>query len=111
MTILWIRKRLGWTLFLGGYVLLAYEIYLWRKSGAWNLYPLAFVLEWAIRTGGEMVRHVPFIHPEGVEMWESFLISDLPYYVERFFRIIPTSGLMLVTGYFFIRWEKYLGAK
>ena len=111
MMIPWIRKRLGWTLFLGGYILLAYEIYLWRKSGVWGQFPLSLAVEWFMRRSGEVVAYVPFIHREGVDMWENFLISDLPYYVARFFRIIPISGTMLVIGYFFIRWEKYLGKK
>ncbi len=111
MIIAWIRKRLGWTLFLGGYALLAYEIYLWRKGGAWSQFPLSLVVEWVIHRGGEVIVYFPFVHPAGVEMWENFLISDFPYYAARFFRVIPISGSMLVVGYFFIRWEKYLGKK
>ena len=46
---------------------------------------------------------------EGVEMWSRFENSDLPYYVARFFKTIPISGLFMVFGYFGIRWDKYLG--
>jgi hypothetical protein len=111
MFIAWIRNRLGWTLFIGGYVLLAYEIYLWRKSGVWNQFPITLVIEWFIHSAGDVVEYVPFIHPDGVEMLRLFLISDLLLYLERFLRVIPISGFTLVLGYFFIRWEKYLGKK
>ncbi len=111
MIIAWIRKRLGWTLFLGGYALFAYEVYLWRKGGTWTPFPLSLAVEWVIHRGAEVIEYAPFVHPTGVEMWENFRISDLPYYVARFFRVIPISGSMLVVGYFFIRWEKYLGKK
>ncbi len=111
MFIAWIRNRLGWALFIGGYVLLAYEIYLWRKSGVWNQFPLSLAVEWSMHRSGEVLKLIPFIQPEGADMWANFLISDLPFFVERFFRVIPISGFSLVLGYFFIRWEKYLGKK
>ncbi len=111
MFIAWARNRLGWTLFIGGYVLLAYEIYLWRKSGVWNQFPFSLAIEWSIHRGGEVAEHVPFVHPDGVEMLAKFLITDLPFYAERFFRVIPIAGFSLVLGYFFIRWEKYFGKK
>jgi len=107
----WVRKRLGWTLFIGGYVLIAYEIYLWRKSGVWNQFPFSLVIEWSIHRSAEVADYVPFVHPDGVELLANFLISDLPINAGHFFKIIPISGFSLVLGYFFIRWEKYLGKK
>ncbi len=111
MFIAWIRNRLGWTLFIGGYLILAYEIYLWWNSGFWNQFPISLVVEWSIHTSADVAEYVPFIHPDGVEMLRLFLVSDLPFYAARFFKVIPTSGFILVLGYFFIRWEKYFGKK
>ena len=109
MFIPWIRRKLGWTLFMGGYVLVAYEIYLWRKGGIWVQFPLSLTVEWTIHNIAGVIENFPFIHLDGVEMWAQFGIADFPYYAERFFKVIPISGFGLVLGYFFIRWEKYFG--
>lgn len=111
MLIPWMRKRIGWTLFLGGYLLLAYEIYIWRAEGLWNLYPLALPLEWVVHNVSVLMESFPYAKDEGIEMWARFSVSDLPPYFSRFFKVVPVSAFSLVTGYFFIRWEKYLGLK
>ncbi len=52
---------------------------------------------------------IPGVQREGVDMWSGFIISDLPYYVARFFQIIPSSVFFLIFGYFCIQWHKYVG--
>lgn len=109
MFVHWFRKRVGWFLYLAGIALLAYEIYLWRQDGRWNRYPIALMVEQFAHTVAVVMEKIPGAQAEGVEMWSRFDISDLPHYVERFFKVIPMSGLFLVFGYFGIRWDKYLG--
>lgn len=104
-----LRKRLGWTLFLGGAALLAYEIYIWRTIGLWSQFPLALAVEWVVHRIADVMEYVPVAKPQSVQSLALFSVSDLPSYLSRFFKIIPLSGFSLVLGYFFIRWEKYLG--
>ena len=109
MFIIWFRRRLGWFLYLSGFVLLGYEIYLWRLDGIWNRYPMALMVEAFAHTVATVMEKIPGAQVQGVEMWSRFDISDLPYYVARFFKVIQISGFFLVFGYFAIRWHKYLG--
>lgn len=109
MFVHWFRRRLGWSLYLGGFALLIYEIYLWWQDGIWNRYPTALMVEEFVHSASIVMDKIPGSQAEGVEIWARFEISDLPYYVARFFEIIPISGLFLVFGYFGIRWDKYLG--
>ena len=104
-----LRNRIGWTLFLGGAALVVYEIYIWLTMGFWRQYPLAFAVEWAVRGVADVMEYVPIFKSESVQSWAVFSVSDLPSYPSRFFKIVPLSGFSLVLGYFFMRWEKFLG--
>ncbi|MDP6280097.1 MAG: hypothetical protein QGI11_16565 [Nitrospinota bacterium] len=103
------RRRPDWLLYLGGFVLLGYELYLWWQDGIWNRYPLSLMVEAFVHSVSVVMEKIPGVQREGVDMWSIFVISDLPYYVARFFQIIPISGFFLVFGYFCIRWHKYVG--
>ena len=111
MFVHWFRRRLGWFLYLGGFALLAWELYLWRQDGNFNRYPVALMVEKIVRWMPNMLVHFPLADKEGLELWRGFDITDLPYYLARFFQVVPISGFFLVTGYFAIRWEKYVGLK
>jgi hypothetical protein len=111
MFIPWARKRLGWSLFLGGYALLLFEIYIWHESGRWTPYSLGMLSEWFIHSAAGALERFPYAQPEGIEMWSRFNASDLPHFAARFLKVNPVSATVLVSGYFCIRWEKYLGWK
>ncbi len=111
MFVHWFRRRLGWLLYLGGFALLAWELYLWRQDGNFNRYPVALMVEEIVHWMPNALVYFPLADKEGLEIWRGFDITDLPYYVARFFQVVPISGFFLVTGYFAIRWEKYVGLK
>ncbi len=111
MFVHWFRNRLGWFLYLGGFALLAWELYLWRQDGHFNRYPVSLMVEAIVHWMPSWLVYFPLADKEGLEIWGRFDITDLPYYVARFFEVVPISGFFLVTGYFAIRWEKYVGLK
>jgi hypothetical protein len=107
----WFRKRLGWSLYLVGFALLAWELYLWRLDGNFNRYPVSLMVEAIVHWLPSLLVHFPLADKEGLELWGGVAVTDLPYYFARFFHVVPISGFFLVTGYFGIRWEKYVGLK
>lgn len=104
-----LRKTAGRLSLLGGAGLLVFQLVHWKQQGAWKAYPLGLALEAFMHAVGTVMSFLPFATPEGVEMFLYFQASDLPGVLARFFSFVPLSGFCLAMGYFFVRWEKYLG--
>ena len=104
-----LRRTIGRLALLGGAGLLLYQLVHWKQHGTWVPYPLGLVPEGFMHVLGTVMSYLPFVTPEGVDMFLYFHTSQLPGPLFRFFDFIPLSGFCLVTGYFCLRWEKYLG--
>ncbi|MBI3128777.1 MAG: hypothetical protein HYZ11_14325 [Candidatus Tectomicrobia bacterium] len=104
-----LRKTIGRLALVGGAGLLVFQVVQWRQQGIWTAFPLGILLEGFMRLIGTLMGMLPFVTPEGVEMFLYFDISQLPGVLHRFFLVLPLSGFLLVLGYFCLRWEKYLG--
>jgi hypothetical protein len=100
---------MGSLLFLGGLLIVGFQLYLWLREGVWSPYPLSGVVEHAIRGTGGMMEVLPFVKSESVHLVANFEISDFPGYLRRFFETIPLSAFLIVTGHFCLKWSKYMG--
>lgn len=104
-----LRRTIGRFALFGGAGLLVYQVVQWKLQGLWKPFPLTVAVELIMHLIGEMMIYIPFVTPEGVDMFLTFHASQLPGLLFRLFQVIPLSGFLLVMGYFFVKWEKYLG--
>ena len=104
-----LRKTIGRLALFGGAGLLIFQVVKWKQQGVWPSYPLGILLDAFMHLIGAVMGFLPFVTPEGVEMFTYFQFSQLPGVLFRFFHVVPLAGFLLVLGYFCVRWEKYLG--
>ena len=104
----YIRKKVGKLFIFAGFVLIGAEIYLGWLDGVWNRYPLSML---AIDTIHFMGRAMGDMLPEfrmTSNMCKSFETSDFPHPVQLFLGAIPMASFFLISGYFFLRWPRFL---
>ncbi len=106
---MFILKRIGLMMFLGGIVFVGYEAYLWWQGGAWNPYPLSILVVKAINGIGQALENMPFTSADSIHSITNFKISGFPVFAQRFFQSIPMSAFFVVAGSFFLKWEEYFG--
>ncbi|OGL64217.1 MAG: hypothetical protein A3J27_09530 [Candidatus Tectomicrobia bacterium RIFCSPLOWO2_12_FULL_69_37] len=104
-----LRRTIGRLALLAGAGIVVYQGVYFKQHGLWRPFSLTLVVEGVMRLIGEVMVYLPFVAPEGVEMFLSFQASQLPGALFRLFHVVPLSAFLLALGYFFVKWEKYLG--
>jgi len=104
----YIRMKVGKLLIFAGFVLIGAEIYLGWRYGFRTRYPLSMLvidtIHFMRRVTGDMLPEFQMTS----DMWRSFETSDFPHPVQLFLGAIPMASFFLISGYFFLRWPKFL---
>jgi hypothetical protein len=93
---------------LAGLVLVGADIYLGWQDGVWNRYPLSMLVVDTAHLMGQMMGNMLPLFEKYVDMGKSFEISDFPHPVQLFLSAMPMAIFFLISGYFFLKWPKFL---
>ncbi len=102
------KKKVGELFIFAGLVLVGVDIYLGWQDGVWNRYPLSMLVVDTIHLMGQMMGNMLPLFEKYVDMWKSFEISNFPHPVQLFLGAIPMAIFFLISGYFFLKWPKFL---
>ena len=104
----YIREKVGKLFVFAGFVLVGAEIYLGWLDGVWNRYPLSMLVADTAHLMGQMMGNMLPLFKKFVDMGKSLEISDFPHPVQLFLGATPMASFFLISGYFFLRWPKFL---
>jgi len=102
------RKKIGQLFIFAGIVLVGADIFLGWQDGAWNRYPLSMLVADTAHLMGQMMGNMLPLFEKYAGMWKSLEISDFPLRVQLFLNAIPMAIFFLISGFFFLRWPKFL---
>jgi hypothetical protein len=99
------RHKIGLLMLLGGFILLGYEIYLFKSTGAWTPVPLSFVGKEIL---SPMLSNVP-VGYEGYSLLDrAYHATSLPTFFHKFAVTTPLFLSLFALGYL-LRWERFFG--
>ena len=104
----YIREKVGKLFVFAGFVLVGAEIYLGWLDGVWNRYPLSVLVVDTIHFMGRAMGDTLPEFQMTSDTWKSFETSDFPHSVQLFLGAIPMAIFFLISGYFFLRWPRFL---
>ena len=104
----YIGMNVGKLFIFSGCVLIGAEIYLGWLDGVWNRYPLSMLVIDTIHFMGRTMGDTLPEFQMTSDMWKSFETSDFPHSAQLFLGAIPMAIFFLISGYFFLRWPRFL---
>ncbi len=102
------KKKVGELFIFTGLVLVGVDIYLGWQDGVWNRYPLSMLAVDTTHLMGQMMGNMLPLFERFVDIGKSFEISNFPHPVQLFLGAIPMASFFLISGYFFLKWPKFL---